>query len=397
MTRLTAPEPGGHLLPARLAGPMPTVRRRRPRRGVVLALLGALLVVGGLGGLQLTASLGYDDSRDRFTEALSAADARAAEIRRTTDELISTTDAASQLVEIDSGMLTDPQTKERLAASVASASETTSNTGDLLDEDLPDAEAKPVVFWELFAAATALKSDAEVVATLDAELAQESPALDAAASDLTESGLAFLGSAADTAAPFETAHISAKNDDVIALRNAAASVSELTTLDARSVSSFTALQNAAGQVVASESAELAEKAGPLQGVRLEVEAFARSLAPGVLLEFDWSPVVNGAGYNGSMGGLTTWWWDEPDRALIELSDSVAAQWPAERSRALVAHEVGHAISVKCDGMYDASTQDSIEKWATAWAIGMGFSDDANGVSAYGYPPQSYIDAALACR
>ena len=117
----------------------------------------------------------------------------------------------------------------------------------------------------------------------------------------------------------------------------------------------------------------------------------------MLIEFDWSPVVNGAGYGGSMGGLTTWWWDEPDRALIELSDSVAAQWPAERSRALVAHEVGHAISVKCEGMYDASTQDSIEKWATAWAIGMGFSDDANGVSAYGYPPQSYIDAALACR
>ncbi|WP_314095197.1 hypothetical protein [Microbacterium foliorum] len=397
MTPLTAPDPGGHLLPAHLAGPVPTARRRRPRRGVVLALLGALIVVGGLGGLQLTASLGYDDSRAQFAQALDTAEGRAAEIRRTTYELISIADAASQLVELDSGMLTDPQTKEQLAASVASASETTSTTGELLDEDLPDAEAKPVTFWDLFAASTALRTDAEVLERLDTELADESPALDAASSDLMESGLTFLGSAADAAAPFEAAHISAKNDDVIALRNAAASVSEVTALDEGSVSSFTALQDAAAQVVTSENAELAEKAGPLQGVRLEVEAFARSLAPGVLIEFDWSPVVNGAGYGGSMGGLTTWWWDEPDRALIELSDSVAAQWPAERSRALVAHEVGHAISVKCEGMYDASTQDSIEKWATAWAIGMGFSDDANGVSAYGYPPQSYIDAALACR
>ena len=128
-----------------------------------------------------------------------------------------------------------------------------------------------------------------------------------------------------------------------------------------------------------------------------MEAFARSLAPGVLLEFDWGPLVNGAGYNGSMGGYTTWWWDDPGRAVIQLSDSVAEQWPAERSRALVAHEVGHAISVKCEGMYDSSTQDSIEKWATAWAISMGFTDDANGVWAYGYPPQNYIDAAAGCR
>jgi len=28
---------------------------------------------------------------------------------------------------------------------------------------------------------------------------------------------------------------------------------------------------------------------------------------------------------------------------------------------------------------------------------MGYTDDANGVWAYGYPPQSYIDAAAGCR
>ncbi len=53
--------------------------------------------------------------------------------------------------------------------------------------------------------------------------------------------------------------------------------------------------------------------------------------------------------------------------------------------------------MKCQSMYDSSTQDSIEKWATAWAISMGYTDDANGVWAYGYPPQNYIDAAAGCR
>src|SRR5690606_14223897 len=123
------------------------------------------------------------------------------------------------------------------------------------------------------------------------------------------------------AGPFETAHISAKNDAVIALRQAADDVSLVTSIDNRSVAAFVTLRDAAENVIASERSELAEKAGPLGAARLEVEAFARSLAPGVLLEFDWNPIVNGAGSHGSMGGLATWWWDEPDRAVIELSDS----------------------------------------------------------------------------
>jgi hypothetical protein len=147
----------------------------------------------------------------------------------------------------------------------------------------------------------------------------------------------------------------------------------------------------------SEQAELAEKAGPLQTARLEIEAFARGLAPGVLLEFDWAPIVNGFGTDGGMGGYATWWYADPGYATIELSNSVAEQWPSYRSQSLVAHEVGHAISVKCEGAYDDSTQASIEAWATAWAISMGFTDDANGTWAYGPPAQPLIDAAAGCR
>lgn len=397
MTHPIAPAPGGHLLPARFSAAASRTHRPKPRPGIVLTLLVAFVAICALGGLQLTANLGYDDARAQFEAARDSSERRSTEVRQSTDELVAIADVATRLVDSDAGTLADPTTREQLAASATAAIDTTATTEELLDADLPEPGTKPVAFWNLFAASASLDTGAAELDSLDADLAADSPALDAAWSEVTETGLAFLGSAAAAAAAFETAHISAKNDDVIALRNAAAAVSELTTLDDTSVGSFTALQDAAGQVIASENAELAEKAGPLRGVRLEIEAFARSLAPGVLLEFDWSPLVNGAGYNGSMGGLTTWWWDDPDRAVIELSNSVAEQWPGEASRALVAHEVGHAISVKCEGMYDASTQDSIEKWATAWAISMGFSDDANGVWAYGYPPQSYIDAAYGCR
>ena len=396
-TGLIDPALGGHALPAHIVSTSSAVPRRRPRKGILLGVVGALVAVAVVAALQITASLGYDDALTGFEAAVETADSTATEIRQSVDELRSASDTANLLLESDSGILADPAAKEELTASITTSGDAAASADQVLGEDFPEAGAKPTLFWELFAASEGLERKTDGLDDLDAELSAEEPALTAASTDVTDSGLAFVGSAATAAAPFEAAHLSAKNDDVIALRSAAETASGATSLDSAAVDTFVALQDAAAQVVTGEKAELAEKAGPLRGVRLEIEAFARSLAPGVLLEFDWNPIVNNAGYNGSMGGLTTWWWDEPDRAVIELSNSVAEQWPDERSKALVAHEVGHAISVKCEDMYDSSTQDSIEKWATAWAISMGFSDDANGVWAYGYPPQSYIDAAAGCR
>lgn len=396
-TGFSSPSPGGHALPAHIVSASPAKAPRRRRTGLIVGALGLLVTGAVVTTLQLTANLGYDDARTDFATARETAESSAVELQTSLEDLLSTSDTASLLVESDSGVLADGAAKEQLTSSIAEADEAAASADRLLDEDLPDAGAKPAVFWELFAASEGLADGSDQLADLDTELTAEAPALASAETDVTDSGLAFVESAATAAASFEGAHISARNTDVIALRTAATAASGASTLDDSVVTGFVALQDAAAQVVAGEKAELAEKAGPLRDVRLEIEAFARSLAPGVLLEFDWNPIVNNAGYNGSMGGLTTWWWDEPDRAVIELSNSVAEQWPGERSKALVAHEVGHAISVKCEDMYDSSTQDSIEKWATAWAISMGFSDDANGVWAYGYPPQSYIDTAAGCR
>lgn len=395
---VTRPALGGHALPVRFTSADPNAPRRgRRRTGLTVGLLSCVLAVVALVTLQLIANLGYDRTLDDFADTRAATQRTLITARDDLTELEGTTDVAGRLVEADTGELVDPTSREALASAVADATDATASTQAILGRQLPDADPKPGVFWDLFAATTELEARTETLRELTDDVEAAAPAVSDARTTLTESGVAVLGSAAGAASAFEAAHLSAKNDAVVALRDAAGEASLVIALDESAIAVLSSLQDAARQVVSSEQIELAEKAGPLQGVRLEIEAFARSLAPGVLLEFDWNPVVNNAGYNGSMGGLTTWWWDEPDRAVIELSDSVAEQWPAERSRALVAHEVGHAISVKCEDMYDSTTQDSIEKWATAWAISMGFSDDANGVWAYGYPPQSYIDAASGCR
>lgn len=389
---------GLHALPDRFSGAVPDARPpRRKRTGLALSVTGVLLAVGVFAGLQLGANLGYDDASARFEAQEDATQAALIDVQDSVSALDDATDAAMQILDGTHVSLVDPASKDALSAAVSAATEVADGSDALLDTEIPDAGTKPAWFWELFAASDRLAVAREDAADLADGLEEQSPVIEEADGAVSDAGVALLSSAATSAAAFEAAHISAKNDAIITLRESASDLASVESLDQDAVASFQALQDAAAQVVSSEQVELAEKAGPLMQTRLAIEAFARSLAPGVLLEFDWSPIVNGAGDNGSMGGLTTWWWSTPGHAVIELSNSVAQQWPTIASKSLVAHEVGHAISVKCQGMYDASTQDSIEKWATAWAISMGYTDDANGVWAYGYPPQEYIDAAAGCR
>ena len=371
---------------------------RRRRTGLILGVVGAAALIAAVGLTQWSANVGYDDASLRVDDARRAVTTQSAQTQHATAALTASTDAGHVI--LDTGATPIPVSAEAIAsltAAVADGEEIGAAAEQVIATEGPARVEKPVWFWELFAASAQLSENEQSLGRLAQQLESASGDAAAAATAVEDSGVALLSEAGAAAAAFEAAHISARNDALIALRDAAARAASVSSVDDTAATVYAALQTAGAQVVATENEEMAEKAGPLLGTRLEIEAFARSLAPGVLLDFDWAPVVSGAGYNGSMGGYTTWGWDSPGRATIELSNSVAEQWPAERSRALIAHEVGHAISVKCQTMYDASTQDSIEKWATAWAISMGFTDDANGVWAYGYPPQSYIDAAAGCR
>jgi hypothetical protein len=388
--------PGWHQLPARFSGGE-AKKRRKPRRGLVFGILGLVLAVLAVSGVQLGANLRFDAAAEEHRTARSDAIAAQQDLESESGDLEATTAAADRLLTSNTGLLMDGVPLDDLTTAVDEAKTAATAAAELVEEGIPSAPEKPAWFWELFAEADALDAETTDAEELQSEITSLSPTLTETGDSVSEAGVIVLTSAASAAPAFETAHISAKNLDVIDLRYAAEDATAVTALDEDAVDRFATLQTAAAQVAASQEAEMAEKQGPLLNARLEVEAFARSLAPGVLLEFDWAPIVNGYGGSDSMGGYTTWWWEEPDRAVILLSDSVAEQWPQSWSKALVAHEVGHAISVKCEDMYDSSTQESIEAWATAWAISMGFSDDANGIWAYGPPPQSYIDAAAGCR
>lgn len=393
---------GGHQLPVQFSAassaPAPTPPRRSTRTALLLGLLGGAAVIAALAITQVASSLGYDSAAAQYESAAETTSNAKAQVRDDIADLRAATDAAGRVISGGNQPIAVPDDVHAgLASAVEDSTAAASDADGVVATDIPAVGTKPGWFWELFGATSELDERLRDVDALADELVDASTDIEDARATVTESGLAVITTAGEAAPGFEGAHLSARTETVIALRDAAAEATAATAVDEDAATAYLALQAAAAQVIATENEELAEKAGPLLDTRLEIEAFARSLAPGVLLDFDWAPVVSGAGYNGSMGGYTTWWWGEKGRATIALSNSVAEQWPAVRSKALVAHEVGHAISVKCQSMYDSSTQDSIEKWATAWAISMGYTDDANGVWAYGYPPQNYIDAAAGCR
>lgn len=396
------PQPGGHAFaPAFDSTSVAAAPRRRSRRGIAVALttVGALVIAGAIGGgVHVSANLGYDDALTAWEDAAADAESARADLTNSLEVLALTQENGAALSSTDTGLLLDAATKESLTSSLDAAATVAESTADLAVAEVPTVDEKPGWAWELFDETARLNDDRSDADDLAADF--ETAAAEVATADeaVATAGLDVLTAVATAADGFESGHISARNIDIISFRAAATVLdAHVDALDSSSISAYSSLENAAAAMIASEKAEIAEKQGPLYDARVEIEAFARGLAPGVLLDFDWSDRVNGYGDGDSMGGLATWWYGDPGYSTIELSNSVAAYWPSDRSKALVAHEVGHSISVRCSHLYDDSDQDTIEAWATAWAISMGYTDDANGTWAYGPPPQSLIDAAAACR
>jgi hypothetical protein len=276
-------------------------------------------------------------------------------------------------------------------------------------DPLVSADLVAAVTAERDAAAAALAGAATLVATdsesLDTEAIRALTArIDAAAADMSDDDEQILAAVRDllaataTEAPaVESANFDAENDPHLAFRAATADLSDPP--DDALAESLAKYLAAAHALEASHAEEIAEKAGPLLDRRLTVEAFARSIAGGVLLDFDWAPTVNGYGLGGSYGGTSYWQSAEGGYATITLSDSVATMWPGAGVQSLVAHEVGHAILSKCTSLFFGSGYDEggEEPWATAWAIGMGYTADGNGESIYGRPPDGLIELSTQCR
>ncbi|MGL3151372.1 hypothetical protein ACSS7Z_13545 [Microbacterium sp. A82] len=369
------------------------------RRTIVIRLAVTVAVIGILfGAVQLTANLLYDDARRAFDSLATDAETSRSSLVEAVDELHEVSKAGESVTATASVWLMDAEAKQNLATAVDDAAPVVEQMTSTAGETAPTAATKPGWAWELFGATAQLNADSSTTVRLIDDYRSAGQDAAAATSVLQEAGTAAVTSATESAEQFEADHISARNPDIVAFRAATQRLTRSSDdFSAEASTAYLDMEQAAAAMLTSEHAELMEKSGPLNSARDEVETFARSLAPGLLLDFDWAPLVNGFGDADSMGGYASWWYGDPGYANIELSNSVAERWPSERSRALVAHEVGHAISVRCEGAYDDSSQDKVEDWATAWAISMGYLNRANGTSTYGTPPQELIDAAAACR
>lgn len=163
-----------------------------------------------------------------------------------------------------------------------------------------------------------------------------------------------------------------------------------------------ALQEYSEAVIAMQEAhvaELATFAGPFYDNKVAALSFANSIAGGVLLEFEWVPELYGFGSGFGMGANATL---EGERdgvfsSRITITENAAARWGDGGPEAIIAHEVGHAVTNKCWDLFEEVAGGDYEAFATAWAIGMGYTNPSNGTTAYGRPSDELIEATKACR
>lgn len=198
-----------------------------------------------------------------------------------------------------------------------------------------------------------------------------------------------------------TASDSATYESTIELRNAIAAGATEATGSQFGGTGLLSIIAAIEGVNAAQAAGEAAKQDPAYPVRAQIMEYARSIAHGVTLDFEWHELVSGRGgdwYSGTALSRE----DNGGWATIDLNFGVQDGWRAGDvdAKALVTHEVGHtqAVRPECKPLFTGAAFNSDhEMWATAWAISMGFDTGGSGISAYGRPSNEQIAVAGQCR
>ncbi|MGF3055072.1 hypothetical protein [Microbacterium sp. YY-01] len=375
----------------------------RKNRKKIWLLCGVIIVAAGVtvGGFTLatvSAQNDYAEAHAQFgkqTKTTQSAWRELARDRATAEEYL---ERAAELGTIGLAQLRDDDAFDQFDSDVAALQASFDETSDLTETRKRAPQTSPGWLWEyreatgeLESSITSLKSAVSTYETYSLAIHEQTSALD-------ESGIDVQTQAHAAIPAIEKAIVDARIDDFVAMRqaldNASFALDEFTD---DSVAAVLKLDTATAAFIASEKAEDAEKQGPLYETKLQVEAYARSLAPDVRIEFDWARIVNNFGDNGSAGGTATWQSAYGGYSLISLSNSVAEYWPEERMKALVAHEVGHAIASLCYDQFDWESREENEAWATAWAMSWGFNADDSGAWLYGVPSKDLQQKAKTCR
>ncbi len=376
--------------------------RARRRRGATVGWIIAVMVVLALGAagafVHVAAHRAFDAAAAALNVAIAEAQDAADLLGRVADGAADSVAAAEEIIAAASDDLVDVDARTRFDEAAEASAGAVQSAEDLLSEPASvPATDKPFWTWELWRAVPRFEAGAAGLADLEETLRDAGGEVDDADAELADAAEALYASVAPAADALETVNVSARNVAVLDFRDAGEAVANQRLLGPGAVQAFRTYAESAASLKSSAQAELAEKAGPLLATRLEIEAFARSMSGGVVLDFDWAPIVNGRGGYEWMSGNATWHSGRGGYSTITLSDSVAQRWPTADAKALVAHEVGHAITAKCSEMFDSGDKASNEAWATAWAISMGHTAEGNGTQAYGYPPSELIATAASCR
>ena len=357
-----------------------------------------LALVGGVGGglVELSARHRYDLAAQQLGTLIDQVQGVDSQRATQVTSASAVASAAAGITKIDATGFVDA------VAATALASDLPALTSALSDASKPlEAPARPEgpsSLWPptLDAATRHVQAQVDDLTTRLHAAKRQISALAAASTKVTADRDAVLASVALVSAQVDSANDIATNDARFAFEDAAADAVPSADDPAGALATYV---DAGHGLVASQAAEQAELAGALHDNRVAIEQFARSIDGGVRLDFNWKPTLtfdgNTWGTGGTFAGWTEFWFSRGGYATISLTDSVAVYWPD--TRALVVHEVGHAISTKCENMAPHETRAEAEAWAVAWAISMGYTGDGNGANIYGTPPASLVQAASACR
>jgi hypothetical protein len=278
--------------------------------------------------------------------------------------------------------------------------------------DAPDGELAPFVgvippakhtvpAWDRYADAAELLESRELRLAEIAEFEAASREIASARALALDSQEAIFAGLAATGEQAIADHPSATYRSRIGVQHAIDQSGEGWTYAHDSASAFSATVLAIDELRASHAAEEARRLEPEYPVRAEIEAFARSIAGGVNLDFVWAHEVNGLSSDEWYSGTAEFLPSDGGWGTISLTHSVSDNWSDDiNAKAVVVHEVGHtqAIRPTCEPLFSGSEfAGDHEMWATAWAIGMGYDVPGSGIEAYGRPSDAQIAVASGCR
>ncbi|MBW8872046.1 MAG: hypothetical protein JF618_07725 [Leifsonia sp.] len=255
--------------------------------------------------------------------------------------------------------------------------------------------------WTVFADVQHKQALARQEDALRQKRAAELAALVAAQKAVTKSYAAVYQELAAHGEQVLTADVSATYESKIPLRHAIDDGKSDVVQSQSNGTELLTIMTAVDGVNAAQAAGEAAKQDPAYPTRAQIEAYARSIAHGVTLDFEWHKEVSGLG-DDWYSGTTQYRYDDGGWATIDLNFSIQEGWTYGdvNAKALVTHEVGHSQVVRpeCRTLFDGPAfHQNDEVWATAWAISMGFDVPGSGIEAYGRPSDEQIAVAGQCR